>query len=184
MFYGSNYLVTLEPYLIVTSLQVSTVPAVTLECRRHSPSPYYLLPPHRHFPHQGQCCGWTGPYRSSCDCRMHFGKNNQGTLKSKIYYSQVLESTWHAQELHSEGEMWGMGKAEREQTWARTLLGSEHGCLRLHETTHCWPIWSTTVGTGNWRPGHWSGLLSKSPRVFSKGNFMGVGALFLIWLFC
>lgn len=50
MFYGSNYLVTPEPYLIVTSLQASPVPAVTLEGQGHSPSPYYLLQPHRHFP--------------------------------------------------------------------------------------------------------------------------------------
>lgn len=145
MFYGSNYLVTPEPYLILTSLQASAVPAVTLEGQRHSPSPYYLLQPHKHFPHQGRCCGRTGPC-SYCDCRMHFGKNNQGTLKSKIYYSQALESTWHAQGLHSEVEVWVMGEAEREQTWALTLLGSEHGCLRLHEVTHYWPIWSTRVG--------------------------------------
>lgn len=53
------------------------------------------------LPQQGHCCGWTGP-GSSYDCRMHFSKNHQGTLRNKISYSQVLEGTQHAQGSHSE----------------------------------------------------------------------------------
>ena len=59
--------------------------------------PYYLWEPHIHFANQGQCPGWTGPCGSYYDCKTHLSNSHKGNLKkTKLIYSQVLESTQHA----------------------------------------------------------------------------------------
>ena len=56
---------------------------------------------------------------------MHFSKNREGTLRHKIYYSQVLEGTWHGSGPHSR-----VRGGEREPG-ALPLLGSEGGVPRI-----------------------------------------------------
>lgn len=80
-------------------------------------------------------------------------------MKTKIYYSQVLEGTWPARKATQRGHRC------REQTWALPFLGSEGWGF--------WASWAHTLlanlkrksgnqGTGDWRQGH-----------LSDGHFLG-----------
>lgn len=73
--------------------------AIAQKCLGHSLGQYYLWQsPHRHFPFQSQCSGYTGPCGSCYDCKMYLSNNDQGSLekKPKIYYSYALEGIWCA----------------------------------------------------------------------------------------
>lgn len=61
----------------------------------HSPGPLSPLG----SPGRVQCCGLADPVVHN-DRRTHYSKNHQGTLWNKIYYSQALEGTQHAQVPH------------------------------------------------------------------------------------
>ena len=63
------------------SLSLSIAMLPTRNAWGHSPGPEGN--PHRHWLFQSQCCGWTGPDGSYCDCKMLLSNNHQGTLKEQ-----------------------------------------------------------------------------------------------------
>ena len=77
--------------------------------------------PHRHFPDWGPY-GWACSRGSYDDGRTHFSKHHQGTLRSKVYCSQVLEGTQHAQGPHS--EVVGREGGREHRPGALPVLGS------------------------------------------------------------
>ena len=68
---------------------------------------------------------------------MHFSKNHQGTLRNKVYYSQVLEGTRQAPGPHCEvmeregGREGGMAGGEREREREREREPSKNQGLCL-----------------------------------------------------
>ena len=65
--------------------------AIGSECLQHSPGPALLVISfHRHVPNQRQ---WTSPSNSYYACRTYLATTLRKLWKSKLSYSQVLEST-------------------------------------------------------------------------------------------
>lgn len=60
-------------------------------------------------------------------------ENHQRTLKNKVYYSQVLESTWHAQEPHR-GIM-GKERGIECGPGVQSLFGLRVGCIGFRRFT-------------------------------------------------
>lgn len=68
------------------------------------------------------CCGWTGPWGSYCDCKVHLSNNHQETLgKKKPRF--ISQGSWrpHSKVVGERGEC-GPGSS------ARIMVQGERGC--------------------------------------------------------
>ena len=92
---NSLVLSVLISYVVVSSQPIDG-DVLGWECLRHSPSPT------EPSPHPHQYCGWANAVAGlalmvlimTAGCTS--ARNDQGTFKNKIYYSQILAGTQHA----------------------------------------------------------------------------------------
>ena len=79
---------------------------------------------------------------------MHFSKNQQETLRNKIYYSRMLEGTRHARGPHSNV----LGSTRRgSTTWCSAFIMFQGGVSRVlcvHPFISCLKVWEQELGLG------------------------------------
>ena len=135
--------------------------------------------PHWRFSRWSQCCGWSSPFGSYCDWKMHLSNNPQWHWKTR-FNNHKSEGYLHTQSYRVRSRREGEGK--KESVRERDLSSLKLGCLEFLGFTL--PLLMNLkrkrrIKMGRIMQGHSRGHLCKSPRAFWKGSFTAG----LVWLF-